>query len=122
MTHPAQTPLRTSLLVGAIPIAVLVFFYAFVVAVRFVLGHWPAYGRPDPALLPPWLVPVEVTVMLLLLGVAASPVIALPLLAASLHERLRRVRRPLGVYLLAWCVAVAIAWADPGGFFDWLLD
>ncbi len=99
---------RWSLWLATTPLVVYATFYLFVVAVRLTLGHWPSYGNPDPGRLPQALVLADVVVTLLLLVVWASPVLAIPLVLALLHPRLRWLLRPIATCSFVWCLIAAL--------------
>ncbi len=113
---------RLAIAFGSIPLLAILLFYAFVVAVRLVIGHWPAYGNPDPKQLPECLLPLEVAVTLLLIAVGAGPALLVPVVIAAWHDRFRWLLGPAAAYLASWFLLVALAYLDPSGFFDWLAD
>ena len=113
---------RLTMAFGAIPALAILLFYAFVIAVRLVIGHWPTYGNPDPAQLPGSLLPFDVAVTLLLIAVGVGPVLLIPAVAAAWRQRFRWLLVPIAAYLASWFILVALAYLDPGGFFDWFAD
>jgi len=108
--------------IGVFPLIALALVYSTSIAVRIALGQWPVYGHPDPSLLPHSIRWLEVSATFAFLAAWASPALSIPMIAGSLHPRLRAARLPAGLLIGSWGILGLAFWIDPGGQIDWLLD
>jgi hypothetical protein len=106
---------------AAVPVALLVAFYGFVVRARIELGVWPKPMTPDPKEMA-IASDMDVVFWAFVLAVCC----ALPwLLTAYLRVRLapeRRHSKPLLLLSVPWLCALALWFIDPGRFVEWFLD
>ncbi len=111
----------TALLPGFMALSIwpVCFFHAMRVTAG--LGHWPAYGQPDPKALPLALQPgtADLVAQLLYWLTAAA---AANTLLRSVSTPVNRVIVAAGVSLLLGGAGLLLVWADPGGVADWAFD
>ena len=120
---PAKIAILTFLGVGAFPLVLLAGVFTHAYRASLYLGRWPYYGHPDPKdLLAGFHPPSQLLAYLI-------PVAALVLSAIVPGLVIfRRVRRrwwlyvAVGVVMLIWIASFVIAFLNPGGVIEWILD
>jgi hypothetical protein len=107
---------------SAVPLALLVAFYAFVVRARMELGSWPQLMVPDPKDLSFASTHMDTVFWLFVLTVCC----ALPwLLTAFLRVRLApdgHHSRSITLLGLPWLLVLIVWFVDPGLYVMWFLD
>ena len=111
------------LTLAGLPAYALIAFYLFVAVVRIQFGYWPWYGHPDAGTFDGLTLGADVAVLALLMLGALGVVVWVPVGFASLvFRRFARLRKPVGVFVVAWVGLMLLAWLDPGAFFEWYTD
>jgi hypothetical protein len=109
-------------LVSALPVVVLVVFYAYVARARFAVGYWPQQYQPESwsmgfylhyEILRPWF---------LVLRLGWLPAIA-AVVDLSVWAVIRRFPRwSFAILAISSACVYTTVFADPGGFLTWFLD
>jgi hypothetical protein len=110
-----------TLVLAAYPLALVHWFYLYVLRQRLLLGYWPQPNRPDPKA-----AGMDFHHVSIAWGYDLVPILALAgigcIVALRSSDPNYRWRWPQALWMASLCIFIGLMMFDPGHFISWWLD